>query len=180
MTIAQKLDQFYTENNLAENGGENEDFFSLHFKYFSLKLPNSDFRKKIVYIHDIQHILFDCDTTWKGEAYIAGWEIATGMWKHFSIGIMSIWAMGFSFLIHPKEVINGYKKGLKYYGLIDQNVSKESIMNLSLDHVNKLLLKDKPSDFSKTKLIIWLTIALFFFFGPFILLIALSTIFLVY
>ena len=180
MTIAQKLDRFYTENNLAENGGENEDFFSLQFKYFSLKLPNSDFRKKIVYIHDIQHILFDCDTTWKGEAYIAGWEIATGIWKHFPIGIMSIWAMGFSFLIHPKEVIKGYKKGLKYHGLIDQNISKESIMNLSLDEVNELLLKNNPSNFSKTKLIIWLTIALLFFFGPFMLLIALSTFFLVY
>ena len=73
MTISQLLQQFYKENNFKDDGGENEDFFELKFKLFTLKLPNSQFRKDVIHIHDIQHVLYSCDTTWKGEAFIAGW-----------------------------------------------------------------------------------------------------------
>jgi len=125
MLISEKLQQFYIENNLSEDGGENDAYFYLTFKLFSIKLPNSDFRKKVVHIHDIQHILYNKDITWKGEAFIAGWEIATGIWKHFPINLMSLWAMGFGFLIHPKEVLKGYKKGLQVKGVIDLQIPKE-------------------------------------------------------
>ncbi|WP_299623975.1 hypothetical protein [uncultured Tenacibaculum sp.] len=173
MTVSQKLDSFYIENNLAEHGGENENFFYLHFKLFSLKLPNSEFRKKVVYIHDIQHVLFDCDTTWKGEAYIAGWEIATGIWKHLPIGIMSIWAMGFSLLFYPKEVIDGYKKGLHYNGLIDQEIDKSSIMNLTVDEVNALLLKKTPTAFNRLKLTFWIIFSVGILISPLLLMVIL-------
>lgn len=91
MTVAKELEYFYQANNLDLDGGMDKKYFKMKFRFFSLKLPNSEFRKKIVYIHDIQHILFNCDVSWKGEAYIAGWEIATGMWKHFPIGVLSLW-----------------------------------------------------------------------------------------
>ena len=48
-----------------------------------LKLPNPQFRKDIIHIHDIQYLFNDFDTSWKGEGFIAGWEISTGLWKHF-------------------------------------------------------------------------------------------------
>ncbi len=166
MTISQQLDLFYRKNNLPENGGENEDFFSLNFKYFSIKLPNSNFRKKVVYIHDIQHVLFQQDTTWKGEAYIAGWEIATKIWKHFPINIMSLWAMGFSFLIHRKDVIEGYKKGLQYHSLIGHNISKEAILSLSLKEVDQLLLKKTPAKFNRFVFGFWIFLALIIFSFP--------------
>jgi len=79
MRITQALSNFYLKNNLAADGGENDDYFNLAFKLFTIKLPNSDFRKKVVYIHDIQHVLFNCDITWKGESYIAGYEISSKM-----------------------------------------------------------------------------------------------------
>lgn len=65
MTIAQELQNFYTENNFAIDGGESEKTFALKFKFFTLNLPNSQFRKDVIHIHDIQHLLYKCDTTWK-------------------------------------------------------------------------------------------------------------------
>ncbi len=90
MLISKELKQFYIQNNLAKDGGKNDAYFLLKFKLFSIKLPNSDFRKKVIHVHDVQHILYDKDVTWKGEAFIAGWEIATNIWKHFPIGLMSL------------------------------------------------------------------------------------------
>ncbi|TCI85190.1 hypothetical protein [Tenacibaculum sp. M341] len=166
MIVSEKLQQFYNNNNLDTDGGENQDFFILKFRLFSLKLPNSDFRKKVVYIHDIQHVLFDCDISWKGESFIAGWEIATGIWKHFPINIMAFWAAGFSFLNYPKEMIRGYKTGLKYNGIIDLDISKEELLKLPLEEVRKLVLKKKPTQFNFLIFIFWLFIAECVFFFP--------------
>tara|TARA_B110000879_G_scaffold106504_1_gene143322 strand:+ start:44 stop:283 length:240 start_codon:yes stop_codon:yes gene_type:complete len=79
MTISQALQQFYEENNFNNDGGLSEDYFDLKFNLFTLKLPNTQFRKDVIHIHDIQHILYKCDTSWKGEAFIAGWKISTGI-----------------------------------------------------------------------------------------------------
>lgn len=141
MTIDTLLKDFYRKNNLSEKGGEKDDWFYLKFKFFNLKLPNSQFRKDVIYIHDVQHVLYDCDTTWKGEAFIAGWEVATGMWKHIPIGIMSLWAMGFSLLNYPKEVFKGYMEGLKTIGLIDLKIEKETLLKLSVLELKKLIHK---------------------------------------
>ncbi len=178
MVISQRLNQFYTQNNLGKNGGEDNDYFLMKFRFFSLKLPNSEFRKKVVYIHDIQHILFDCDVSWKGEAYIAGWEIATGMWKHLPIGIMSLWAMGFSLLTHPKDVLNGYKKGLNYNGLIDRNIPKHEIMNLTLEEIDNLLLKKNTKPFNYFIFSLWSFLSIVVIGFPIFFLIILGFVFL--
>jgi len=170
MLISEKLQQFYIQNNLSEDGGENDDYFYLTFKLFSIKLPNSDFRKKVVYIHDIQHILYNKDITWKGEAFIAGWEIATGIWKHFPISIMSLWAMGFSFLIHAKEVIKGYKEGLLVKGIIDLNVSKKEILNYNIELLRSKIKKNTPNKYNIFVFSFWLLTSQLIFWSPLLLL----------
>ncbi|WP_075341055.1 hypothetical protein [Tenacibaculum agarivorans] len=92
------------------------------------------------------------------------------MWKHFPIGILSLWAMGFSFFIYPKEVIKGYKKGLQYNGLIDQKISKATVMNHSIEELNTMLLKEKPAHFNLLNLSFWFLISTLFFLSPLLLL----------
>jgi hypothetical protein len=170
MTIANTLQQFYKENNFAKDGGKSENTFELKFKLFSINLPNSQFRKEVIHIHDIQHILYDCDTTWKGEAFIAGWEISTGLWKHFPIGFMSLWAMGFSLLNYPKEVYKGYKEGRKVTGIIDLQLSKQQLLALTINELKTLIKKNKPSkmnDLPFISFIFWSLLSVFIFLFPF-------------
>ncbi|WBX73337.1 hypothetical protein PG913_10850 [Tenacibaculum pacificus] len=169
MIIADALQQFYTENNFDKDGGENAKTFELKFKLFTLKLPNSQFRKDIIHVHDIQHVLYKCDTTWKGEAFIAGWEISTGLWKHFPIGFISLWAMGFSFLNHPKEVFKGYKAGLEVTGIIDLQLTKKQLLALTVNQ-----LKDKIQNKKIVKMnflqtifyVFWIFVSLFILLFP--------------
>ena len=174
MLISEKLQQFYIENNLSEDGGENDAYFYLTFKLFSIKLPNSDFRKKVVHIHDIQHILYNKDITWKGEAFIAGWEIATGIWKHFPINLMSLWAMGFAFLIHPKEVLKGYKKGLQVKGIIDLQIPKEEIINYDIEIVRSKIKKEIPSPYKVHFYSFWILISQLIFWFPLVVVFAIT------
>ncbi len=172
MTIAKALQQFYIDNNFAKDGGESEDTFELKFKFFTLKLPNSQFRKDVIHIHDIQHILYNCDTTWKGESFIAGWEIATGLWKHMPIGFMSLWAMGFSLLNYPKEILKGYKIGLQCKGIIDLKMSKNELLNLSIDELKEKITKKKPikmSLFQWAIFVFWVVISELIFLAPLLL-----------
>lgn len=178
MTIAQSLQQFYKENNLKDNGGENEDSFELKFKFFTLKLPNSQFRKEVIHVHDIQHILYDCDTSWKGEAFIAGWEIGSKMWKHFPIGLMSIWAAGFSLFNYPKEVLKGYKEGIKCKGIIDLKHSKEELLLLSKSNIELLIKKANPPIFNWLTFLFWSIISLATFLFPLLILITVTFYFL--
>lgn len=167
MIITKKLDAFYQKNGLAKNGGEDLDFFELNFKFFSLKLPNAEFRKKVIHIHDVEHVLFECDTSWKGESFIAGWEIATGIWRHFPIGFLSLWTMGFAFFRYPKEILKGYKTGLKYRGIIDLEINKHELLRLSIRTLEQKIRKEHPRTFNKMIFTLWIIFSISFVLSPF-------------
>jgi len=174
MIISKGLLQFYKENDLPEKGGENDNWFYLHFKFFSLKFPNPLFRKKIIHIHDIQHVLYNCDATWKGESFIAGWEIATGLWKRFPIGLLSLSAMGIGFLLFPKEVYKGYKTGLQCRGIVDLKIDKEVLLNLSVEELKNKIQKKNTIRMNPLHVIIysfWIIISQLVLLLPLIILI---------
>ena len=173
MTVAQSLQQFYNENDFPEDGGKNDAFFELKFKLITLRLPNSQFRKDVIHVHDIQHILYNCDTSWKGEAFIAGWEIGTKMWKHFPIGFMSLWAMGFSLLNYPKEVFKGFKTGINSTGIIDLEMDKVQLTNLTISELKSIIKKEKTKNLNWVSFLFWCFICEVVFLFPLLILISL-------
>jgi hypothetical protein len=174
MTISQSLQQFYKENNFKEDGGESDAFFELKFRYFTLKLPNGQYRKDVIYIHDIQHVLYNCDTNWKGEAFIAGWEIGTKMWKHLPIGLVSLWAMGFCLLNYPKEVFKGYQEGINTIGVIDLKIEKEALLKMSLPELRKRIQKTKNKQVNWWVFLFWGLMSELVFLFPLLLVIVLG------
>ena len=175
MTIAQRPTTILYKRIILQKMEEKvKTTFELKFKLFTLKLPNSQFRKDVIHIHDIQHILYDCDTTWKGEAFIAGWEIGTKMWKHFPIGFISLWAMGFCILNYPKKVSQGYKTGLQCKGIIDLKISKNELLNLSIDELKEKIIKKNPIKINLFQwgiFIFWILVSEIIFLSPFVLII---------
>ena len=165
MVISDKLQVFYKDNNLPKKGGEDDHFFFLHFKFFSLKFPNPPFRRKVIHVHDVQHVLYDCDTTWRGESFISGWEIATGMWKHFPIGLFSLSGMGLGVFLYPKEVLLGYKTGLQCKGIIDLEMPKEKLISLSVSELKSIIKKEKVSKMNWFLFLFWCftTVVIFLF-----------------
>ena len=172
MTLDKLLLEFYKENGIPENGGINKDTFEIKVFGIHLKLPNPKFRKDIIHIHDIQHLLNKCDTSWKGEAFIAGWEISTGFWKYFPICIFSFWAMGYSFWLYPKSVFKGFKKGLNDVGIIDLKISKSDFMKMEFEELQKVTLKEKSTEMGIIKwleFIFWWLISQMIFLFPLII-----------
>ncbi len=174
MTLDKILAEFYKENGIPENGGIDKKTFELKVFGIYLKLPNPQFRKDVIHIHDIQHILNKCDTSWKGEAFIAGWEISTGFWKHFPIVIFSLWAMGYSLWLYPKAVYQGFKKGLNDIGIIDLKVSKSEFMKMEFNKLVEITRKEKVTKmgvFQWVQFLFWILICQMIFLFPLLIVI---------
>jgi hypothetical protein len=174
MTLDKLLAEFYKRNGIPENGGINEDTFEIKVLGMILTLPNPRFRKDVTHIHDIAHILNKQNTTWKGEAFIAGWEISTGFWKYFPICTFSLWAMGYSFWFQHKAVFLGFKKGLNVIGIIDLKISKPKLIKTEYSQLIKITTKEKTIKMGIVEWIqflFWLLISQIIFLFPFILII---------
>ncbi len=172
MTLQDHLNKFYLDHNIPKNGGVDFNTFEVPLPFFKLILPNLSWRRKRLHIHDLEHILNKQDTTWRGEMFIASWEIATGFWKYFPLCIFPLWTMGWGLWKHPTSVFNGFRKGLSSNGIAGLNISREELLMMNLSDLEKYTLKrhDKTSTFSYIlKLIFWLVISQFVFFLPLIL-----------
>ncbi len=169
MTIKELLHDFYQENKIPDQGGYDKKQFQMKAFGLSFMLPNPKFRREVIHIHDIQHVLNKQDTSWKGEGFIAGWEISTGMWKHFPLGFLSLWAMGYSLWLYPKAVYDGYIKGLGDHGIIDLSYTREAFMEMKFDKLKLLTKKNQsPAVGLETKLafFLWFSLSQILFLSP--------------
>ena len=174
MKIERLLTDFYKENGLPEGGGIDKKTFEMKVLGINLTLPNPKFRKDVTHIHDIQHILNNCDTSWKGESFISGWEISTGMWKYFPLGLLSLWAMGYGIWLYPKDIYLGYKKGLSDKGIIDLKIPKNQFLEMECDELVSLTKKDKSNSSSflqNLMFIVWIIISQIVLLAPILLII---------
>lgn len=146
MTLEKLLTKFYVDNEIPENGGVEEKTFKMNVFFTKLTLPNPKFRKELTHIHDIGHILNNCDTSWKGEGFVSGWEIGTRFWKHFPINFFILWAFGYSLWLYPKSVFKGFKRGLNNVGIIDLGLSKSDFMKMEFEQLVQITKKEKNTE----------------------------------
>ena len=143
MKLKKLLNQFYLNNGLPVNGGIAKNSFNFKLGIFNVPVPNPKFRKDVVHIHDIEHILNNCDTSHKGEAFIAGWEVGTRFYKYFPINIFVFLAFGYSLLMYPKTVFKGFKKGLNTIGIIDLGLTKSELIKMEFNQLVKITQKEQ-------------------------------------
>ena len=182
MTLSEHLDEFYNKYNIPIQGGINDRTFEVPLPLFNLKLPNLSWRKKMLYIHDLEHILNQQNVSWKGEMYIASWEISTGFWKSFPIIIFPLWTMGWGLWKHPSAIYQGFSKGHFNNGIANLKLEKDNLLTLDLAQLKELTIRTRENSsglFLNLKLISWILISQLVFFFPLILLLLIAIIYLI-
>jgi uncharacterized membrane protein len=173
MTLGEHLDEFYRKYNIPANGGVDDKTFEIPFPYFTLTLPNFSWRKRALYVHDLEHILNEQDTSWSGEMFIASWEISTGFWKNLPVIIFPIWTMGWGLWKHPTSVLRGFRAGNSQRGIANLEIEKDKLLNMDLDHLRMLMHKCRGSAFPflcNIRLICWVLISQLVFLFPLLIL----------
>ena len=174
MKLNNLLNQFNLNNGLPVNGGVAKNTFNFKLGIFNIPVPNPKFRKDVVHIHDVEHILNNCDTSHKGEAFIAGWEVGTRFYIYFQINIFIFLAFGYYLLMYPKTVFKGFKKGLNNIGIIDLGLNKSELMELDFNQLMKITKKKYHTKIGFPQLsefIFCIIISQILLFSPIILLI---------
>ena len=171
MTLEKLLTNFYKENGIPEKGGVHKNTFRMDFFGIQLNLSNPQFRKNVIHIHDIQHLLNNCDTSCKGEGFIAGWEICAGIWKYFPICFFSIRAMGYKHWLFPRAVYDGFKKGLNDIGIIDLKIKEVDFLKMEFDELVQITQKNYHTPMGVIQLIqflFWCFLSQLLFLSPII------------
>jgi hypothetical protein len=156
MILEKHLVEFYIKNDIPVDGGVHDTTFEFKVFGITLTLPNPKFRRDAIHIHDLQHVLNNCDTSWKGESFIAGWEISTGMWKYFPLGLLSLWAFGYGLWLYPKDIYLGYKKGLNNKGIIDLKIEKSEFLKMEFNQFVLVTKRENIVKFNSAEHIVFL------------------------
>jgi len=183
MTLSEHLEEFYEKYNIPANGGVNDKTFEVPFPYFTLTLPNFSWRKRALYVHDLEHILNEQDTSWSGEMFIASWEISTGFWKNLPVIIFPLWTMGWGLWKYPGSVLRGFRAGNLQCGIANLEIEKDKLLSMDLDQLRGLMQRNgsslSPFVFH-SRLICWILISQLIFLLPLLLLLCLIVYFQIY
>jgi len=171
MTLRDLLNQFYLQYNIPAEGGVHDKTFEVPLPLFTLTLPNFPWRKRMLYIHDLEHLLNEQDTSWKGEIFIASWEISTGYYRNFPIIIFPLWTMGWGLWKHPSAVFRGFRKGHSDKGIARLNMEQERLLALELPQLRELTLNKREGRSQALCLITsvgWMALSQLVFLSPLI------------
>jgi hypothetical protein len=99
---------------LAANGFSPRDYdaptLAIGILGLSLKLPNTEGRKRVVPLHDLHHVLTGFGTDWVGEAEIGAWELRAGC-NSFIAYFLNAFAVIIGLFMSPGARLAGFSRG---------------------------------------------------------------------
>lgn len=141
-TLREALDIFFKQYNLGEEGGLNQDWAYLDFKFFRLPFPNTASRKRALIYHDIHHIVTGYKSDWQGEAEIGAWEVSTGCKDHTAAWVLDIGSLLMGVCFFPRKTFRAFIRGRRTLNLYGNSYTKEDLLPMKIEEVQKMLLLD--------------------------------------
>ena len=169
-TVGEAIDAFYRAHDFGEDGGANQKWVWIQFGFFSIPIPNSESRRKNVYLHDVNHILTGYDTSWKGESAVSAWEVASGGWGILYIPwLLTLWAMGLGVVFYPGSVWQAFKRGRITLNAYTSGLRKEELFRLTVRELKQKLTEATPQLGSPRSVYPWMLVSAVVFLGPLVI-----------
>lgn len=92
--------------------------------------PNFAARREILWTHDVHHLLTGYETTWRGEAEIGAFEIATSCKRYWAAWMFNTGGFLFGLAIAPRRTWRAFVRGRRcrnFYGAERARVAALSI-----------------------------------------------------
>jgi hypothetical protein len=142
LTLRAARERYFEINNF-EGGGYEEGWVKMSAGPVPIWFPNTVARVKAVKFHDIHHVLTEYPTTWKGEAEIGAWEVASGCGAHYQAWLLNLLAFAIGLAINPRGVRRAFMRGRRSRNLYRTTFSDELLARKVSDMRREL-------DFDKT------------------------------
>lgn len=141
---------YWQVNGFGTDGGDALEWVPLKLWKLTIKIPNTEGRKKAVRIHDLHHVLTGYDTTWTGEAEIGAWELASGCLQSPAATFLNLSILAIGFVISPLRVARAWARGRQTKNLYAENGVEHLLprtvgtmrTNLGLDRTTSVRVRD--------------------------------------
>jgi hypothetical protein len=125
-------------------GGFSEAQYAARFARFrlgrlSVWLPNTRGRARALPYHDLHHVLTEYPTTWRGEAEIAAWELASGCGRSVTVWLINLGALGL--VLSPRATARAFRRGRRSANLYGRAI--EELLSKSVGDVRRELELDR-------------------------------------
>ncbi len=139
--------QVYFSKYHFPNGGYDLKWFKIKLGRVYIPLPNTKDRIAAVRFHDIHHLLTEYEANLKGEAEIAGWEIASGCGRYYMAWILNFGSFFYGMFFFTRPLYRAFMRGRKARTNFYYNTAYDDLLlNKTIGEVRRLTLNDQDKN----------------------------------
>jgi hypothetical protein len=139
LKVKDALQQYFSKYHFA-NGGYDLKWFKIKMGFLYIPLPNTKARVAAVKIHDIHHLLTEYEADYRGEAEIAGWEIASGCKKYSAAWILNFGSFFYGMFFFPGYLFRAFMRGRRMKtNLYYKTIYNEALLNKTVGELRQLV-----------------------------------------
>ena len=125
-TLREERARYFEENGFGEDGGYTDRFVVLRMGPVPVAVfPNTAARVRAVRLHDLHHVVTGYATTWRGEAEIGAWEIASGCGSYLAAWVLNGLALTYGLLLWPRHMLAAWRRGRRSRNLYGEDWSDD-------------------------------------------------------
>lgn len=120
-TMSSARAHYYEVNGFGADGGDSLDWVPLDIFGMTIKIPNTEGRRRAVRIHDLHHIVTGYQTNLVGESEIAAWELASGCLRWPAATVLNLFALAIGVVLSPPRMVRAWARGRQTENLYGEN-----------------------------------------------------------
>lgn len=145
-TVREVIERHRMESGVAVDGGSSDRWVVLRFGRIPAPFPNTSARRKVIALHDVNHLVAGVSTGNVGEAEISAWELASGGCGQY----LAAWALDLAGmlmgLVWPIHVVRAFAAGRRMRNAYAFDA--EEILDIDLSELRKVLTRAERSGLS--------------------------------
>ena len=120
-TMSSARAHYYEVNGFGADGGDSLAWVPLDIFGMTLKIPNTDGRRRAVRIHDLHHIVTGYQTSLVGESEIGAWELASGCLRWPAATVLNLFALAIGIVLSPVRMVRAWARGRQTQNLYGED-----------------------------------------------------------
>jgi hypothetical protein len=144
VTLGAARAAYYERNHFGADGGDSLDWVPVKVLGLTLRIPNTEGRRRAVRVHDLHHVVTGYETDLRGEAEIAAWELASGCLQSRAATVLNFFALAMGVAIAPRRMFRAWARGRHTRNLYGEN-GVEHLLPRTVDEVRTALGLDEAA-----------------------------------
>lgn len=137
-TLGEARAAYYERNHFGADGGDALEWVPLSVLGLTLKIPNTEGRRRAVRIHDLHHVVTRYETDLRGESEIGAWELASGCLRWPAATVLNFFALAIGLVIAPERLFRAWARGRHTRNLYTED-GVEHLLPRKVDDVRRTL-----------------------------------------